>query len=124
MQLQTQNLGQLSVGPDEYGRIVPQGGYPPAENADGAIIIIVNPPPGWNNLAAVKALNIATNMQTTYNYLTYLNQVLGANMSPLQADTLILLHEFEHTPLGGNASANHRGNPTGYNKAIYAKCIK
>jgi hypothetical protein len=63
-------------------------------------------------------------VQTTFDYLTFINQALGSNMSSAALTNLILLHEFGHTPAGGNRPDDSQFDVVQYDKDIYNDCIK
>jgi len=70
----------------------------------------------------VSATNITTGQTVSFNYLAAENAELGANMTTSQITALILLHEFEHTPAGGNAP--QESSNAAFNTPIYNNCIK
>jgi len=66
----------------------------------------------WFDFSNVPAQNVTTGLPTTFNYLQAENIQLGTDMTTSQLEALILLHEFKHTPAGGNAPQVKRGPPT------------
>lgn len=119
------DLGQLQVqsGPDGSLTIV-DGTPPPAQNTAGTNTVEVNfPDYNWINFSNVLATNITTGQPVFIDYLAAENQFLGTNMTTVQLTQLILLHEFRHTPLGGNAPQEPKGDAT-LNTDILKHCIK
>ena len=118
------SLGQLEVEQTAGGGLrIANGTPPPAGNPPGQNAIYVNS--DYSSLLfldRVPAQNITTGQPTIFPYLAAINADMGANMTTAQLANLILLHEFRHTPAGGNAP-QERDLAT-FNKPIYENCIR
>ena len=68
------------------------------------------------------AVNVATGAKQTVDYVGVVNRALEVQMTTADLAVLILLHEFRHTPLGGNAP--QETNFKEYNLPIYEQCLK
>jgi hypothetical protein len=77
----------------------------------------------WFDFSNVPAQNVTTGLPTTFNYLQAENIQLGTDMTTSQLEALILLHEFKHTPAGGNAPQEAGSANNAFNPPIYHYCI-
>jgi RHS repeat-associated protein len=113
------NLGVPQVQPVDGGlQIV--GGPPPAQWTGGNTVQI-NYSYNWFDFSNESGQNTATGQPTTFNFLQAENDLLGTNMNTSQLAALILLHEFEHSPAGGNAPQELDNKA--FNLPIYQNCI-
>ena len=116
-------LGQLQVQSVPGGEQIVPGTPPPAQNIAGTNTVQINYDYfGWVNFGSVLAKNTTTGQNEVFNYLGAINQALGTDMTTFQLANLILLHEFEHTPSGGNKPQEN--DMVGFNQPIYNDCIK
>ena len=104
-----QNLGVLQIQDGPGGQSIVQGTQPPAEGAGNTVTI--NLTYNWYDFSKNPAFDVTTKTPTTSDYLAAENQDLGTNMTTPQLSALILLHEFEHSPLGGQCAAGEREQP-------------
>jgi len=79
-----------------YGRLTVQAGGPapgsPAPaNTHGAGQININTDYNWSDFSRV-----TTSTGATYNYLAFINQAIGKNMTSTQLATMIIIHEIRH----------------------------
>ena len=69
-------------------------------------------------------MHVVTGAIQTFDYLSAVNSLLNAEMTTADLAVLILLHEFRHTPLGGNAPQETSDEFIKYNAPIYENCLK
>ncbi|QOY91464.1 RHS repeat-associated core domain-containing protein [Paludibaculum fermentans] len=114
-------LGQLLVTPGPNGGTKVAQGTPPPAQAKGNIVS-VNYNYNWFDFSAIDAKDAASGSAQTFNYLGVMSAELGVSLTTSGLASLILLHEFKHTNLGGNApqEASNRD----FNLPAYEKCIK
>jgi hypothetical protein len=116
-------LGKLQVQSDADGNVaIVSGTQPPAQAAGRTIQ--VNYDYNWVDFSKVIATNITTGQSQLFNYLAAVNFNLGTNMSSSDFSSLLLLHEFRHTPSGGNAPQETQDQFKDFNTAIYNNCIR
>jgi hypothetical protein len=117
-----QNVGQLQIQDVPGGQQIVAGTPAPAQSVGNTVTI--NLSYNWYDLSQNLAVDQTTGTNTIFNYLGAINQALGTNMTTPQMSALLLLHEFEHTPSGGNAPQETPANWQQYNFDIYNNCIK
>ena len=66
--------------------------------------------------------NVMGRAMQTFDYVAVVNRALEVQMTTADLAVLILLHEFRHTPLGGNAP--QETNFKEYNLPICEKCVR
>jgi hypothetical protein len=116
------DLGRLQVtwGPNDTLRVAP-GTPPPAQTERNTITI--NTAYNWFTFRP-SAVHVVTGAIQTFDYLSAVNSLLNAEMTTADLAVLILLHEFRHTPLGGNAPQETSDEFIKYNAPIYENCLK
>ena len=78
----------------------------------------------WYDFSKDDALDQTTGTATLFNYLGLINQALGTNMGTPELSALLLLHEFEHSPLGETRRKSCRRTSSSSTLTIYNDCIK
>ena len=101
----SQSLGILQIQDEPGGQSVVQGTPAPAQTVGNTVTI--NLGYNWYDFSQNPANDETTGTGTTFNYLGLINQALGTNMNTPQLSALLLLHEFEHSPLWGRRATGN-----------------
>lgn len=75
----------------------------------------------WRSIPALP-WNVMGRAMQTFDYVAVVNRALEVQRTTADLAVLILLHEFRHTPLGGNAP--QETNFKEYNLPICEKCVR
>jgi RHS repeat-associated protein len=120
---QSGELGELRIQTTPDGTQTVDGSPSPAWTIENTVTINSDYGP-WIDLSGVPALNVTTGQQQSFNWLGAVNDALGTNMTTSQLSALMLLHEFEHSDMGGGAPQETAANSVAFNTTIYNNCIK
>jgi hypothetical protein len=96
---------------------------PPAQNPLGTNVVQVNYDYNWLDFTHVRAWDVATNAWVVVDFAQqFARNIELQTLTGSQLLTLILLHEFRHTPAGGNAP--QETDRKAFNLPIYEACVK